>query len=70
MANTEDDRILTVLQDYLKVKVWQPHFMLITYDSNSTDKLKVDGALILPPCSISALFSKGILKLVKLINNR
>ena len=45
--------------------------MSITYDSNSTDKLEVDGALILPPapsvpCSVR-VFKVGQ---VKLINNR
>ena len=45
--------------------------MSITYDSNSTDKLEVDGALILPPapsvpCSVR-VFKAGQ---VKLINNR
>ena len=59
-----------MVQSNLKVKAWEPHFMSITHGSNSTDKLEVDGALILPPCSISVLFSQGILKLVKLINNR
>lgn len=40
-------------------EIWQPYFMSITYDSNSTvNKLEVDGALILPPapsvlCSVS-----------------
>ena len=29
-------------------KVKEPYFTLITRDSNSTDKLEVDGALILP----------------------
>ena len=53
-----------------KRKGMEPYFMSITHGSNSTDKLEVDGALILPPCSISVLFSQGILKLVKLINNR
>ena len=45
--------------------------MSITYDSNSTDKLEVDGVLILPPapsvpCSVK-VFKAGQ---VKLINNR
>ena len=61
-----------MVQSNLKVKIWQPYFMSITYDSNSTvNKLEVDGALILPParsvlCSVSIL----ILKVLKLINNR
>ena len=48
-----------MVQSNLKVKIWQPYFMSITYDSNSTvNKLEVDGALILPPapsvlCSVS-----------------
>jgi len=61
MAHTEDDRILSVLQDYLKVKVWQPYFMSITYDSNSTDKLEVNGVLILPPAP-SVLCSVRVFK--------
>ena len=61
-----------MVQSNLKVKIWQPYFMSITYDSNSTvNKLEVDGALILPPapsvlCSVSIL----ILKVLKLINSR
>ena len=43
-----------------KVKVKQPYFTSITRDSNSTDKLKVDGALILLPslhqCSVLRVF--------------
>ena len=43
-----------------KVKVKQPYFTSITRDSNSTDKLEVDGALILPPslhqCSVLRVF--------------
>ena len=30
-------------------KIKQQHFSSITHDSNSTDKLEDDGALILPP---------------------
>ena len=60
-----------MVQSNLKVKIRQPYFMSITYDSNSTDKLEVDGALILPPapsvpCSVR-VFKVGQ---VKLINNR
>ena len=60
-----------MVRSNLKVKIWQPYFMSITYDSNSTDKLEVDGALILPPtpsvpCSVR-VFKAGQ---VKLINNR
>ena len=51
-----------MVQSNLKVKIWQPYFMSITYDSNSTvNKLEVDGALILPP-SPSVLCSVSIFK--------
>ena len=43
-----------------KKKVKQPYFTSITRDSNSTDKLEVDGTLILPPslhqCSVLRVF--------------
>ena len=39
-----------------KVKVKQPNFTSITGDSNSADKLAVDGALILPPYLTNAPF--------------
>ena len=40
----------------LKVKVKVVYFMSITRDSNTTDILEVDDALILPPISINAPF--------------
>ena len=46
-----------------KVKVKQPNFTSITGDSNSTDNLAVDGALILPPLSHKCFILS--LKLVK-----
>ena len=39
----------------------QPYFTSIARDSNSTDKLEVDGALILPP-SLHQCFVLRVLK--------
>ena len=51
----------------LPKKVKQPHFTSITRDSNSTDKLEVDGALILTPsshqCSVLRAFKSSPPKL-------
>ena len=48
-------------------KIKKQHLTSITHDSNSTDKLEDDGALILTPslqqCSVLRVYKAGYLKL-------